>query len=289
MRTSQTTAAISAALAKAQAEYPPLTRNREVQVYSKKTGSTYTFTYATLDHIFATFRPILAKHGLSVSAATQAIMRVAVPATADGLDKVSWERFVNEPTLVVRLNHSTGEWYEADLPLGGWQDDQELGGRLTYRTRYLVCLLLGICAEDDNDGHGRGDEVSPRDKAPQAKAKKAPAEPAEPIRQEGKSDPKVFLAGFQNAIQSASTPLQITDFFAQAGKVCESRGCTLAEIEKLRPFVMLQHARLAIGNEDFFAIVKLHGGNPTLPGYGLGSDALAQLSAAVKHRLEKGT
>src|SRR5262245_64892384 len=70
VRTSETTKDLVAALAAAQGEFPKLERNRTVQVKTK-TGGSYEFSYATLDHIYETFRPILAKHGLSLNSGTR--------------------------------------------------------------------------------------------------------------------------------------------------------------------------------------------------------------------------
>lgn len=157
MRTSEKTEAISEALAKAQAEYPPLKRNRTV-IVKTKTGGSYEFTYATLDHILDTFRPILSKHGLSI-------------ASAAGFVKPFDNSNSHESVLVVRLSHASGQWLEAEMPLGGWENDQELGSRLTYRSRYMICLLLGICAEEDDDGsRASGNDATFKDKKPAPRA-----------------------------------------------------------------------------------------------------------------------
>jgi hypothetical protein len=57
---------LAAALAKAQAEYKPLKRTREVTV-RLQTGGSYKYKYAPLDECFEACRGPLSKHGLAVS------------------------------------------------------------------------------------------------------------------------------------------------------------------------------------------------------------------------------
>src|SRR5262245_2714291 len=60
------TAALNAALAAAQGEFPPIPKDKTVTVETR-TGRSYTFSYATLDAILAACRPALTKHGLALS------------------------------------------------------------------------------------------------------------------------------------------------------------------------------------------------------------------------------
>jgi len=58
--------ALAKALVAAQAEFPPIERSKDVRVQTK-TGGSYSFSYAPLDAILNSVRPVLTKHGLAVS------------------------------------------------------------------------------------------------------------------------------------------------------------------------------------------------------------------------------
>ncbi|MEM8494613.1 MAG: ERF family protein [Planctomycetota bacterium] len=135
METSEQISEIAAALAAFQVDVPPIPRNRTVTVKSKKTGGQYQFAYATLDAIQAAIRPAMKEHGLSI---------VHAPHKAEsGL------------RLETRLMHSSGQWISCDLPVHAAQADgaQALGSALTYMRRYSLTALLGISADEDDDGN----------------------------------------------------------------------------------------------------------------------------------------
>lgn len=125
------------ALAKAQAEFPELDKNREVEVQTKA-GRTYKFKYATLDNFLNTYRPILARHEI---ATTQQIC-----------DEVN-EEGKRRQLLVTRLIHSSGQWIGSAIPLYPVEDSQAYGSQITYKRRYALAPLLGVAAEEDDDGN----------------------------------------------------------------------------------------------------------------------------------------
>lgn len=119
-------AALHAALAKAQGEFPTITADRTVD-----TGS-YTYSYAPLDVILAAVRPILSANGLAL------IQRLESPN--------------GQPGIRTELLHADGATIAASFPLGPMPNSpQQLGSLLTYLRRYAVVALLGIAAEDDDD------------------------------------------------------------------------------------------------------------------------------------------
>lgn len=126
---------LATALAKAQAEFLPIERNREVEVQMRKgenAGGKYTFRYATLDEVLGKTMPALTKYGLSL---------VSLPNTAG-------ERRGVRTVLL----HSSGEFLAVELVLPPSVDGaQELGKAITYLRRYSITCLLGVAAEDDND------------------------------------------------------------------------------------------------------------------------------------------
>lgn len=151
----QPTANLAAALAKAQAEFPPIAKDRTVN-----TG-TYKFDYATLSEIRTSVTPALSKHGLATSG--------SLVYRDDGT-----------PGVEVMLLHGPSGETKSSNPL--WAPAkpskiQDLGSLLTYLRRYAECLLLDIVADEDDDGnaaegnHGR--ELTAR-KGPAPKAAEPP-------------------------------------------------------------------------------------------------------------------
>lgn len=128
---------VLSAFAKAQAEFPSIPKNREVMVYSDK-GS-YAFRYATLDAIVAACRPALNKHGLYLT------WRRQTPSAETG----------TEESIVARIGNDDG-YLEASIPILVASDKltaQKYGSGLTYAKRQSVTMLLGVCADDDEDGN----------------------------------------------------------------------------------------------------------------------------------------
>jgi hypothetical protein len=89
--------------------------------------------YASLDAILDAARPVLHKHGLALS---------QEPIFDDG-----------KAGVVTRIIHTGGESRESTLllPLRD-QSAQGVGSALTYARRYAVSSVLGIAADDDDDG-----------------------------------------------------------------------------------------------------------------------------------------
>ena len=136
LRTSSQTDKFDAALAAAQVELenPAKTKTAKVKGTSKKTGKEFemSYTYADIGDVLASARPILAKHGISIT-------QVPLPKGSMMM-------------LVTRLSHS-GQWIEGDYPvcqIGA--DHQQMGSALTYSRRYALTAMIGVAAEDDDDG-----------------------------------------------------------------------------------------------------------------------------------------
>lgn len=119
---------LAEALAKAQAEFPPVTRSKTVEVRTK-TGGSYTFSYAPLDAILGAVGPALTKHGLAVT------------------------QLLDHGDLVTMLLHESGAFLDGRTPLPPMADIQSFGSAITYLRRYAIQALLGIAAEEDDDGN----------------------------------------------------------------------------------------------------------------------------------------
>jgi hypothetical protein len=129
---------LAAALAKAQTDFPTVKRDKKVTV-QKKAGGSYSFNYAPLDSILNAVRAPLAANGL-----------VVVQILDDG-------------ALVTSLIHDSGAILSGRLDLPAVDDIQAFGSAITYLRRYAIQAMLGIAAEDDDDGHrAAGNTVSPR-------------------------------------------------------------------------------------------------------------------------------
>ena len=90
--------------------------------------------YADLATIFDTARKALSENGLSV---TQSFM----PYGTDGT-----------MMLVTTLGHGSGQFQRSFLPMKGNVPPQQLASAATYLKRVALCALIGIAADDDDDG-----------------------------------------------------------------------------------------------------------------------------------------
>ncbi|NBV87926.1 MAG: hypothetical protein EBR88_00150 [Betaproteobacteria bacterium] len=90
--------------------------------------------YADLAMILDTARSALSANGLSV---TQSFM----PLGSDGT-----------LMLVTTLGHKSGQFQRSFLPMKGNIEPQKLAAAATYLKRVALCALLGIAADDDDDG-----------------------------------------------------------------------------------------------------------------------------------------
>jgi hypothetical protein len=137
-------AALYSALAQAQAEFQPITKNREVMI-TMKSGGKYKFRYADLDEINLRTRPALTKYGL-------------------GLMQIVSSEPSGATFIETRLTHKDGGSVSARLDIKGpreYPDPKEFGAVVSYLRRYQVTPMLGVAADDDIDQrprHPTGDQ-----------------------------------------------------------------------------------------------------------------------------------
>lgn len=154
MKHSEQFTQIAAALALAAGKFPPIQKNRTVEVKTRA-GGTYTFTYATLDGIVNAVRPALSENGLVI---VQSVVSEEIThSDADGV------RIEREELLETRLVHSSGEWFANTTPVlvaDGENTAQAYGSAITYARRYGITQLLCVVADEDDDGNAAGGNVA---------------------------------------------------------------------------------------------------------------------------------
>jgi hypothetical protein len=120
--------ALTEALVAAQAELP-------TAIPRDSQGAGYRYT--SLDALIAATRPILNKHGLTLT------QHPCTIETADG-NKM--------PGLATTISHVEGQLFKTTMPL--YLTDktmQGLGAAITYARRYAWAAVLGIASEEDTD------------------------------------------------------------------------------------------------------------------------------------------
>lgn len=132
MKQSEKLTTLLEALAKAQAEFPTLPKD--------KNG--YNYKYTDLDTVISTLRPILAKHNIG--------FMQSLTTTETG-----------KQAITTRLFNTAGEWLEdttplPDISLAKGNAAQNLGAAITYMKRYTLCAFLGVSCDEDPDGKPDG-------------------------------------------------------------------------------------------------------------------------------------
>jgi hypothetical protein len=136
-RSSETVAALAAALAKAQAELvnPAKSLTAKVRTGRPAEGER-SFRYAPLSSGLDIVRKTLGQHEIAT------VQTTAIDHAAG---------MVN---LTTTLAHASGEWIASDwpvCPIAETASPQRMGAALTYARRYALFTLVGIAGEDDID------------------------------------------------------------------------------------------------------------------------------------------
>jgi hypothetical protein len=136
-RSSETVAALAAALAKAQAELINPEKSLTATIRAGRFGDgERSFRYAPLSSGLDIVRKTLGQHEIAT------LQTTAIDHTAG---------MVN---LTTTLAHASGEWIASDwpvCPIAETANPQRMGAALTYARRYALFTLVGIAGEDDLD------------------------------------------------------------------------------------------------------------------------------------------
>jgi hypothetical protein len=151
---------LAAALSKAQGLIQPASKDAEnLGFKNAKTGKAS--KYADLAAVWEACRGPLASNGLSV---------IQLPADAEA----------GRVALTSMLMHSSGQYISATFSMRLMQDTPHgAGSALTYLRRYALAALVGVVADEDDDGNA----ASNHQPAPQQASYK-PAAPAAPAPSE---------------------------------------------------------------------------------------------------------
>jgi hypothetical protein len=133
------------ALAKAQGKITPALKD--------KTNPFFKSSYADLSSVWNACRQQLSENGLSV-------MQTVGTSQTGGM------------MLVTTLGHSSGQWMRSEMPIIlQKQDPQALGSAITYYRRYSLAAIVGVVADEDDDGNTATHDTS---KGKPAKVEKMP-------------------------------------------------------------------------------------------------------------------
>ena len=124
--------ALTEALVAAQAEMPHLTRDATAE------GGQFSYKYLTLEKLLAETVPVLNRHGLAL---------------------IQYPTMIGEAGLLgyalkTELRHVSGDGVDTTFPLacGIGDSAQKVGSALTYARRYSLLSMLGLSADEDDDG-----------------------------------------------------------------------------------------------------------------------------------------
>lgn len=146
---------LATALSKFQGSLEQPKLNSTVKVKTR-TGGEYSFKYADLSECKAAAKKPLAENGLAV---TQLIE--------------------DDYSLLTVLMHSSGQWISSRFRIPASEPGaQAIGSAITYAKRYAFCAILGIVADDDEDGNLSEGNTAQKQTQQKAPAKQAPKQQA---------------------------------------------------------------------------------------------------------------
>lgn len=128
---------VAGALAKAQGMMESALKDSNNPYFKSK--------YASLDAVWDAIRKPLSTNGLSVIQ------------TIEGMgDNIN---------ITTTLAHSSGQWISSTFPLiAGRPKPQELGSVITYMRRYALSSLVGVTADEDDDGNAAQEQAKEHSK-----------------------------------------------------------------------------------------------------------------------------
>lgn len=164
MITSDTPASLVEALIAIQSKLPKLTKSKAAN-YGR---------YADLAQITEVTLPLLAEHGLAWT---------CCPTLLDS----------GAAVLEYALRHVSGETIGGRYPLPTGGTPQSIGSAVTYGRRYSLCSVLGLVADEDDDGAAAEKAEKPATRRARSGPKDTDEETGEAIRPQQRT---AIMAGF---------------------------------------------------------------------------------------------
>ncbi|WP_298997136.1 ERF family protein [uncultured Desulfovibrio sp.] len=194
---------IAEALSIAQAEINPAEKNAINPHLKNK--------YANISAIYDAVREVLPKHGLCV-------VQTMLP--TDG----------TRAHVRTILAHKSGQWFASEcvMPLDRQGGAQGMGSAITYARRYSLSAILGVVADEDDDGNsaqGRNNKAQIEKDRAAAKANN-PSPPSDPQM-------KMFQT-LMNQKHKGNRPAILDDLSSYFGrKITSSNELTKSEISEM--------------------------------------------------------
>ena len=207
MKHSESIALLAGALAKAQLQIEPASKNA--------TNPHFRSHYADLASIWDACRGPLNTNGLSI---------VQFPCDGE----------VGRTGLCTMLLHSSGEWISEVVTTRSQKDDpQGLGSALTYLRRYALAAVVGVTATEDDDGNAASTPANARVSAPAPRPYipppvSPPAVNAPPVAQKASvpavNAPPVAHKPVSQPVQTATTATSAVQAIVEFYKVDQGTG-----------------------------------------------------------------
>lgn len=157
MKTSENINELATALAKAQSKIEAAPKDSANPFFKSH--------YADLSSVWGACRGPLTENGL------------AIVQTADSAE--------GTVDITTRLLHSSGQWIEGTLRLAPTKNDpQGFGSAITYGRRYGLAAIVGIVADEDDDGNAASAPGKKPDQKTKPAAKPEPAKELAPEQSE---------------------------------------------------------------------------------------------------------
>jgi hypothetical protein len=157
--------------------------------HTAKATETRSYKYADLSDVLECAREPLTKTGLAHAQTLRA---------QDG-----------HMVLVTSLLHTSGQWIASEYPLANYARPQEQGSALTYARRYSLTALLGIAAEDDDDGQTAQNAEPVKRERERPEQESGPSGPLE-----GDDAAIVFVAAELAQIRGALDPADLIEEYS---------------------------------------------------------------------------
>ena len=207
MKHSESIAALAGALAKAQLQIEPASKNA--------TNPHFRSHYADLASIWDACRGPLNTNGLSI---------VQFPCDGE----------VGRIGLCTMIVHSSGEWMSETITVKALKEDpQFLGGVLTYLRRYSLAAVVGVTATEDDDGNAASTPANARVSAPASRPYipppvSPPAVNAPPVAQKASvpavNAPSVAHKPMSQPVQTATSTTSAVQAIVEFYKVDQGTG-----------------------------------------------------------------